>query len=116
MFTCQFCLELYERIKGVPSSRLFCSRDCYYASLKVPLALVYQRDRGICHICHQHVPYDRASRDHLKPRSEGGKTVWHNIALAHGSCNSSRGSKPLVEGQLLKLDRHFGVADALGLK
>ncbi len=32
------------------------------------------------------------SRDHLKPKSEGGTSHPNNLVLAHRSCNSRRGS------------------------
>jgi hypothetical protein len=31
-----------------------------------------------------------ASIDHVIPRSEGGSSLWDNLALAHQECNSSR--------------------------
>jgi len=109
MLICQICDQPYERTAGVPSSRRFCSRDCYYASLKVPLRAIYERDQGICHICRQPVAYEEASRDHLRPRVAGGKTVWHNIALAHSRCNNARGHTPLAPDKLPQVTRDIGV-------
>jgi hypothetical protein len=81
--------ELPRQVRG------FCCRDCYYDSLKVPLQHVYARDSGICHLCGRRVARGDASRDHLRPVSRGGRTVWGNIRLAHRSCNSVRGDLPL---------------------
>lgn len=40
---------------------------------------------------------DNVSLEHLKPHSEGGKTVLSNLALASKRQNSARGAKPLKE-------------------
>jgi len=66
------------------------ARDAYYESLKVPVFDVYYNDRGICHLCGEFVHPTEASRDHVRPRSKGGKTTWDNLKLAHKSCNSQR--------------------------
>jgi hypothetical protein len=76
-------------------ARRFCSRDCYFASLKVPLAGIYRRDAARCHLCGRAVARHEASRDHLVPRSRGGPTTWWNLALAHRECNSRRGDTAL---------------------
>jgi len=78
-----------------PAARRFCSRACYFASMKVPLATVFLRDRGRCHLCGERVRWLDASRDHVVPRSRGGATTWQNIRLAHRACNSVRGDLPL---------------------
>jgi len=63
----------------------------------VPL-VVYERDRGICHLCHRKVANKNISMDHLVPVSdkiyfpEIGHT-YINIALAHKTCNSKRGNR-----------------------
>lgn len=72
----------------------YCSRECYFNSLKVPLAFIYKRDKGICHLCRRKVKREDASRDHLRPRSIGGPTNPKNIKLAHRNCNSARGTMP----------------------
>lgn len=70
-------------------------RDAYYETLKVPLRMIYLRDQGICHLCAKPVKPVEASRDHVTPVSRGGKTTFHNIRLAHRSCNAHRGSRPV---------------------
>lgn len=40
---------------------------------------------------------DNVSLEHLKPHSEGGKTVLSNLALASKSKNNARGAKPLKD-------------------
>lgn len=60
--------------------------------VKVSLDLLYRRYRGICWICRRFCPRDKASRDHIIPRSLGGTNDISNLALAHKLCNSKRGN------------------------
>ncbi len=53
---------------------------------------IYIRDRGICYLCGQIVPRNQLSLDHIIPLSKGGTHEPDNVALAHFSCNSSKGS------------------------
>jgi len=54
---------------------------------------LWERDGGRCHLCGKTVnTMSEASRDHIVPLSLGGCTCTGNIALAHRSCNSRRGS------------------------
>lgn len=59
---------------------------------KVSLDLLYRRYRGVCWICRRFCPRDKASRDHIIPRSVGGTDDISNLALAHKICNSKRGN------------------------
>ncbi len=62
------------------------------------LAYIYERDNRICHLCGKYVRREDASRDHLRIRGMGGAFTDdrpENIKLAHGFCNTQRGSKPL---------------------
>ena len=42
------------------------------------------------------------SLEHLKPKSQGGETKWHNLVLASNKINNERGDKPLGEYLNLK--------------
>lgn len=53
-------------------------------------AAVLARDRGICHLCGRG---GARSVDHLVPRAHGGSDDMANLAAAHLSCNSERGSR-----------------------
>lgn len=75
-------------------------RDAFFERLKVPVYLVWLRDGGTCHLCGDWVHPADASRDHVRPRSRGGKTTWANIRLAHRQCNSWRGSASLTRVRL----------------
>jgi len=60
---------------------------------KVDRAAVIARDRAICHICGKRVLDPKAIHlDHLVPVSKGGDHTANNLAVAHASCNLSRGA------------------------
>ena len=73
----------------------------------ITLDALYQRDKGICHICGKKCDYnDSAYRgkyfiagrdyptiDHVMPLAKGGVHSWANVKLAHFHCNSAKGSK-----------------------
>jgi 5-methylcytosine-specific restriction endonuclease McrA len=59
---------------------------------------IYDRDQGICHLCHEFVEWDDFSIDHLIPISKGGPDTPANVATSHLRCNLSRGNRPLNRG------------------
>ena len=69
------------------------------------------RDNWICHLCRRSVPKqvgtpkkkNGATVDHLDPLSDGGPHQWENVALAHWSCNISRGARASEHGVQLRL-------------
>ncbi len=68
---------------------------------------IWVQDEAICWLCGDYVPLSEASRDHVVPRSLGGRTKVVNIRLAHKSCNSRRGSKdPDVFKKQLAAEEH----------
>ena len=76
-----------------------------------PLSEVYERDNGICYLCGKACDWNDykeqdgvivygnmyPSRDHIIPKSKGGKNTWSNIRLAHRICNSQKADSPLVK-------------------
>ena len=76
-----------------------------------PLNEVYERDGGVCYLCGKKCDWNDyeehdgvviygnmyPSRDHVVPKSKGGKNTWSNIRLAHRICNSLKSYAPLVE-------------------
>jgi len=60
---------------------------------------IAERDGAFCWICKQPVDLSitwddpmRPTRDHMKPKSKGGRNCIENIKLAHKRCNMERGS------------------------
>lgn len=46
----------------------------------------------VCPYCLKTLPLSEATRDHVIPRSRGGKTEPENIVLACGKCNQQKGA------------------------
>lgn len=70
----------YERrakVKGIVSER-------------VDPTEIYERDKGICHICKRKVSRKTFTLDHLIPLSKGGPHAASNVAVAHHRCNCRR--------------------------
>lgn len=62
---------------------------------------IYERDGRRCHLCSKSVKRSEATMDHLIPLSLGGPHTRANVALAHRSCNSSKGNR--VANEQLRL-------------
>ncbi len=68
-----------------------------------------ERDGWRCHLCSKKVApvagtaerMDGATVDHLIPIASGGTHTWGNVALAHRSCNLSRGTRGEVQLRLV---------------
>ena len=104
MRVCVQCGARYRRSKNRHDGLSFCSERCRWAARDVPIDIVYERDDAICHLCDALVPRHEASRDHVRPKSKGGRLTFDNIRLAHRLCNNTRGSLP-VEAFREILDR-----------
>jgi len=67
--------------------------------------LVFNLDRGICHICGKPVIYEEANLDHIIPTAISGRGVilspdeYWNLRIAHRGCNWRR-SNAKIAGQL----------------
>lgn len=47
----------------------------------------YERQDGICAVCHEHFEIDAMEADHITPWSEGGKTNTNNCQMLCKECN-----------------------------
>ena len=101
-------------------NRTYCSNKCQqqnhwhmkdgYRNL-FPLEEVYERDGGVCYLCGKPCDWgdfmikdgvivygnNYPSRDHVVPKSQGGRNEWQNIRLAHRGCNSRKGIAPILK-------------------
>jgi 5-methylcytosine-specific restriction endonuclease McrA len=62
---------------------------------------IYERDGHRCHLCKKLVKRNEATMDHIVPASLGGPHTRANVALAHRSCNASKGNR--VVGEQLRI-------------
>lgn len=60
-------------------------------------AKLFARDRYRCAYCMEVFPKDLLTRDHIVPRSRGGRDEWASVTSACRSCNSRKGSHLLEE-------------------
>jgi 5-methylcytosine-specific restriction endonuclease McrA len=49
--------------------------------------VIFERDNWCCQYCSVKLCYPDATIDHVKPQSQGGKTVWKNCVTACKHCN-----------------------------
>ncbi|MCM3030376.1 MULTISPECIES: HNH endonuclease [unclassified Niallia] len=74
----------------------------------ITLDKLYERDKGVCHLCNEYVDYNDfivtnedyfiagnryPSIDHVIPIANGGLHQWDNVKLAHRQCNSIKQDK-----------------------
>ncbi len=57
---------------------------------KVERTVVYDRDKGFCHICGRAVFHDNWHLDHVIPLSKGGEHSYRNVAVSHPGCNQRK--------------------------
>ena len=64
---------------------------------------LFRRDNYLCLYCgHQFSP-SLLTRDHIIPRSRGGKDNWTNVATACSRCNHAKGAKTPEEAGMALL-------------
>ena len=54
---------------------------------------LFQRDGHICMYCGNQFHRQQLTRDHVKPRGQGGKDIWENCVAACKSCNNHKGCR-----------------------
>lgn len=53
----------------------------------------YERQNGICPICHEHFDMEEMEADHIKPWCDGGTTIAENCQMLCKMCNRKKGGK-----------------------
>lgn len=67
-----------------------------YNELHVPSVcnrLLFRRDGHLCMYCGNNVALEDLTRDHIQPRSRGGKEAWTNLVSACRRCNQRKGNR-----------------------
>jgi hypothetical protein len=58
---------------------------------------LFARDGYICAYCARKFKFVDLTRDHVVPRSRGGRDIWTNVVTACGPCNHRKDDKMLEE-------------------
>ena len=53
----------------------------------------YERQKGVCPVCHGHFDYGEMEGDHIVPWSKGGKTVPENLQMLCRRCNALKSDR-----------------------
>lgn len=56
---------------------------------------LFRRDNNLCAYCGDSFPISKLTRDHVHPRSKGGKDVWINVVTACGTCNKKKDNRDI---------------------
>ena len=54
---------------------------------------IFARDGNLCQYCGHRFPTSELSIDHVVPRSQGGRTTWHNVVCSCVECNKNKGGR-----------------------
>lgn len=118
------CIECGKTFKTYRSNQICCSGKCSdkrenrlrdlnrrhklrengKVDYSITLKKLFERDKGICHICGKKVNVcvdandnEYGSIDHVLPVSKGGTHTWDNVKLAHRICNSLKKDNIYIE-------------------
>lgn len=98
--------ELRQRsrawIKNNPAKAALASLKRYYRKLKsfveeVDRDLVWNRDKGLCHICQKPANQNNWHLDHIYPVVKGGEHSYKNVAVSHPRCNQKKSDRLMSE-------------------
>jgi len=51
---------------------------------------LFERDRQTCLYCGNHFSSSLLTRDHVRPRAQGGQDIWNNVVAACKACNAKK--------------------------
>jgi 5-methylcytosine-specific restriction endonuclease McrA len=71
-----------------------------YGGLSLTNRYLFRRDNQICLYCGNKFSISELTRDHILPRSRGGKDTWTNVATACRRCNHKKGAKTPEEAEM----------------
>lgn len=61
---------------------------------------LFRRDRQMCMYCGATFPDGELTRDHIIPRSQGGKDRWTNVVACCRRCNTKKGGRTPEEANV----------------
>lgn len=86
---------------------------------KKRIDILREREKEKCFYCLKKVKKGQETRDHLTPRSKGGKSTLENLVYCCRSCNSSKGKRDresyiaylLLNNAVKSLGAHISLSD-----
>ena len=61
---------------------------------------IYGRDKYRCQYCNEKLTMSQCTYDHVKPRSQGGRTEWTNIVTCCAPCNVKKGGRSPAQANM----------------
>ena len=61
---------------------------------------IYTRDANTCQYCGRQLARSDLNLDHVKPRSQGGRTTWENVVCCCVDCNLAKGARTPEQAKL----------------
>jgi 5-methylcytosine-specific restriction endonuclease McrA len=89
--TCHTPEERRARVRQRKQARRARERDQFVE--QVDPHIVFERDEGICGICHCAVDVADYHVDHVIPLARGGEHSYANVQVAHPTCNRRKGAR-----------------------
>ena len=90
----------FVRVDGFGTPLYTVGSDERQLGAAAALRSALQQFGGECFYCDQPMPPQttshHATRDHVRPKRDGGTDYLHNLVLACGACNRSKGCNDLV--------------------
>lgn len=87
-------------IKGEVSEK---QQRVLYGTPPLTNRALFRRDDQICAYCGDHFSTSHLTRDHVHPRSKGGRDVWENVVTACGPCNKFKDDRDIDNIPNMKL-------------
>ena len=87
-------------IIAIARSDIMAAKALAYPPLGDRNDLLFKRDRYVCAFCGDAFGRDKLTRDHILPRSRGGRDAWMNVVAACRGCNHRKGAKTPEEAHM----------------
>ncbi|NVK54469.1 MAG: HNH endonuclease, partial [Alteromonadaceae bacterium] len=71
-----------------------------YGKIALTNRYLFRRDNYLCLYCGNRYRSGQLTRDHIIPRSRGGRNNWQNVATACARCNHQKGAKTPEEAHM----------------
>ena len=86
-------------------------REVYTKKAQLTQRNLFTRDNHQCQYCGRYSSEfeggERLTRDHVHPRSQGGRDVWENVTTSCSTCNNKKADFSLEEAEMeLRSDPH----------